>query len=564
MTNLLTPSVASPAPVGTIIHWNVSVSGAASENNWYRFRARRMDTPFSLIRDYGPEATLDWTAADREGVYEVEASAMNLENGDTAVATSTFQMLPVATGNQPVVSPTANPLVFLYSAQGCDSGQRMRVEFLGADGIQATPYKGCRSGSTMNLYLAGLRPKSHYYARHTIDTGSQFIFGDIVSFTTGDAWPNLFTETVLTAAQKTVSNGTLLGSSFDGVAVAHALDGTPVWFCPNSAFITRPEPGGTFWGIVMSGSADQAHQTIRKFDLLGLTLLETNAARVNQQLKALGKREISAFHHEVRTLPGGRIAALAAVEQILTDVQGPGPVDVIGDMIVVFDKDLNVVWTWDTFDHLDLGRKAVLGETCANAGACAPHYLSQDANDWTHGNSLQQTADGNLLYSSRHQDWLIKVNYNFGEGDGSVLWKLGKDGDFRFDSADPYPWFSHQHDGNFVATDPSTLLVFDDGNTRIQSAGSGNSRGQAIRLDEQNRTATLVLNADLGVYSLALGSAQMLQNGDYHFDAGYVATDTGSTAFSIEVDPAGNLVYRAQANTLLYRSFRLTDIYSAR
>ena len=70
-------------------------------------------------------------------------------------------------------------------------------------------------------------------------------------------------------------------------------------------------------------------------------------------MTALGKRSITGFHHEARTLPDGNIAVLAAVEQILTDVQGPGPVDVLGDMIVVLDKNLNVVWTWDTFDYLD-------------------------------------------------------------------------------------------------------------------------------------------------------------------------------------------------------------------
>ena len=67
-----------------------------------------------------------------------------------------------------------------------------------------------------------------------------------------------------------------------------------------------------------------------------MTLLETNAARVNEQLLAMGKRQITAFHHEARPLEW-RLAVLGDVEQILTDVQGPGPVDVVGDMIVVLD-----------------------------------------------------------------------------------------------------------------------------------------------------------------------------------------------------------------------------------
>ena len=105
-------------------------------------------------------------------------------------------------------------------------------------------------------------------------------------------------------------------------------------------------------------------------------------------------------------------------------------------------------------------------------------------------------------------------------------------------------------------------MVFDDGNTRVSVLGQGNSRGQVIRLDEQNRVATFSLNADLGVYSLAVGSAQKLQNGDYHFDAGYVVEAGGAVSYSIEVDGSGNILYSAKANTILYRSFRMMDMYT--
>jgi len=232
-------------------------------------------------------------------------------------------------------------------------------------------------------------------------------------------------------------------------------------------------------------------------------------------------------------------------------------------MVIVFDQNLNVVWTWDTFDHLDVTRRAVLGETCLVNGGCAPYALANDANDWTHGNAVQQTPDGALLYSSRHQDWLIKIDYNNGEGDSHVIWRLGKDGDFQFLSSDTYPWFSHQHDGHFLFSSPSTLLVYDDGNTRVSQLNQGNSRGQVLELDEKNRTATLRVNADLGVYSLAVGSAQRLRDGDYHFDSGYVVQEDNSVvAYSSEVDESGAIVYDAEANTILYRSFRMTDMYT--
>jgi hypothetical protein len=205
-------------------------------------------------------------------------------------------------------------------------------------------------------------------------------------------------------------------------------------------------------------------------------------------------------------------------------------------------------------------RVAVLGETCPSA--CPPTVLSQSGNDWTHGNAIQQTPDGNLLYSSRHQDWLIKIDYEYGEGDGHILWRMGVDGDFTIDSPDPYPWFSHQHDGNFEAADPTRLIVFDDGNTRVRAEQGGNSRGQVLAIDEPSRTVKPVLNADLGVYSQAVGSAQLLRDGNYAFDAGFVVEDGGIDSYSFEVDSTGAIVYSAHANAILYRSFRMVDMYT--
>ena len=326
--------------------------------------------------------------------------------------------------------------------------------------------------------------------------------------------------------------------------------------------MTRPGEDGTFFGILEA--TDPEHDVVRRFDLVGMTVQETNVARVNEQLAALGKRAISGFHHEARPLSGGRLLVLAAVEQILYDVQGPGAVDVIGDMILVLDADLQVVWSWDTFDHLDPHRRAVLGETCLGGSGCAVHYLSADANDWTHGNSVQETLDGTLLYSSRHQDWLIKIDFRDGAGSGDVIWRLGKDGDFTYDSADSYPWFSHQHDAGYEPGSLSTITLFDNGNTRLVVDPEGTSRGQEIQLDEEHRTARLVLNASLGVKSLALGSAQKLRDGDYHFNAGFIldpASAVNPTALSIEVDPAGSIVNSVRFLAAVYRSFRAEDLY---
>lgn len=560
ITVTLSTSENSPAPIGAMVRFTATTDEAQGEVR-HRFRVRKLGRSYQLIRDFNPAVDMDWTATANEGTYEIEVTARDLATGDTATTSTLFQFAPRATAKEAAVSPTANALVFLYSAPACESGGRMRVTFSTENGpLTRTPYKNC-TGLTMNFHLAGMRPETNYTAFHTLDTGSEFLNSPPLAFTTGRLPGELYTNNILVSQPPATANPILLGTPLGGRPVANDLDGNVLWYGPdNISFVTRPETGGEMWALIESAGGIGSEQIVRRFDLTGMTLAETNAERVNEQLRAMNKREITAFHHEALSIPGGRVAVLADVEQILTDVQGPGPVDVLGDMILVLDKDMNVVWTWDTFDHLDVRRLAVLGEKCP--AACPPTRLSSTGTDWTHGNAIDYTPDGQLLYSTRHQDWLVKVDYSYGEGDGHVIWRMGKDGDFTFNSSDPFPWFSHQHDGNFLASDPTRLLVFDDGNTRIARAGHGNSRGQVLQVDEDNLTVTPILNADLGVYSQAVGSAQILRDGNYHFDAGFVVENGTVDAYSIEVDPTGRILYNVHTNTVLYRSFRLTDMYT--
>ncbi len=562
IASAMSVSVDSPSAggsaVGTVVTWTAAVSEADPGTLWYRFRARRAGKDFQTIVDYGPNQSFDWAASDREGLYEIEASVRNLSTGEMQTATATIPVQPLATGSTPIIHPTANLLVYLYSATACDAGSRMRVRFVGPDQrMQNTPWKNC-DGATMNFYLAGLRGASNYQVQHTIDTGSAFVQGPTLTLATAPPPPGLPSQQVIQAPASPLPDGILLQSTLFAPTVAADLSGNVIWYYTgNVSFLTRPDVGGYFFGVLEDTTADQSGQILREFDVTGRTVLETNAARVSEQLTALGMRPISAFHHEARRLPDGRIAVLAGVEQILTDVQGPGPVDVLGDMIIVMDSNLQVVWAWDAFDHLDVTRQATLGDTCA-AGNCPPLFLASDANDWLHGNSVQQMPDGNLLYSTRSQDWVIKIDYRNGAGTGDVLWRLGSGGDFSIESSDPLPWFSHQHDPE-VESDNLTIMLCDNGNLRQATDPNADSRGQVLILDEGNRSARLVVNNDLGQYSFALGAAQKLPNGDYHFLAGFLPD---GTSISMEMDAVGNVMYALQGSAPAYRTFRMRDLYT--
>jgi len=457
----------------------------------------------------------------------------------------------------------------------------MSVTWQSSGGIlQSTPLQTCGTQPTMNFYLAGLEQNQPYQVQHVIESGpllmpsgetptpaSTIALGPMLNFTTGSISVTAPPINVPPQGSIPTVDGILLQSLFSRTSIATDLNGNVIWYSPpDISYLTRPQTGGTFLGIGEFPTLDPSQQFFREFDLAGITLAETNAARVNEQLATMGVHAINAFHHEARKLPNGQYLVLANSERILTNVQGPGAVDVIGDTILVLDQNLQVVWTWDSFNYLDTSRVAPLNETCAlppTGLACPPIYLSSTANDWLHGNALQLTADGNILYSMRDQDWVIKIDYANGAGSGVVLWRMGIDGDFQIQSSDPSPWFSHQHDPNFQA-DGTTLLVFDDGNERAAVNPAAQSRGQALSVDETNRTVYLVLNADLGSYSEAVGSAQKLPNGNYHFDSGFILDAQGNlNAQSVELNPSGTQVFEIGFEAPEYRTFRMQDLYTA-
>ena len=157
---------------------------------------------------------------------------------------------------------------------------------------------------------------------------------------------------------------------------------------------------------------------------------------------------------------------------------------------------------------------------------------------------------------------MIKIDFRDGTGTGDVIWRFGKDGDFLLDSSEPTDWFSHPHDAHF---DGRRLWLYDNGNTRRQAwGGPFNSRGQVYLVNEQNRTASLELSADLGNASDSQGSAQRLSNGNYHFLSGMLTNGTKRYNQSHEVSPAGlggAIRYCFEVNAASYRSFRLHSLY---
>jgi arylsulfate sulfotransferase len=575
MSVVLSGSVSSPAPLGTPVTWTADVSGAEPGTLWYRFRTRysqvgvrahAVNFGYHTVVDYGPNASFTWSTIAREGPYEIEVSVQNKNTGETAANTSLFTLTRLA-GGTPVLTATSHPLVYIYSIPACSG--RWQAETISPQGVvQSTPLQPCDSHFSNNVYVSGMMANATYTVRtRMMDGDDGGVTGSALALTTSSL-PIQLPRIVQTGGTTPASSDILLHAVLNTNAIATDLNGNVVWYVPFMlTLITRPVAGGAFLGIIEDGTKGPSEQIFREFDLTGATLAETNAARVSEQLTDRGMRPINSFHHEAIRLPDGRYLVMAGTEQIMNDVQGPGPVDILGDMILVLDANLQVVWAWDAFDHLDPNRQAILGETCTYPAtvACSNFYLASTANDWLHGNSLQLTPDGNILYSVRHQDWVVKIDYRNGAGSGDILWRMGPDGDFQINSSSVYPWFSHQHDPNFLP-DNQTLLVFDNGNTRITNGGgSGNSRAMVLRIDEQGRTAAVTTETDLGVNSAALGTAEGLTDGGSHFAAGFF-TDPDAPPSRItqlyELDASGAIESILRVYAQEYRNIRMSNLYT--
>jgi hypothetical protein len=527
-------------------------------------RSREDTLGYQTIVDYGPKSVFTWATIAHVGLYEIEVSARNVATGESATASAQYVLTPLATGSDAVLTPTPNPLVYIYSAPACRGN--VRVQLTSPEGtVQSTPLEPCGPRGGLNVYVAGMRPDTTYSVQHQVVDGDTTSVGPALPLTT--AGLPITAPQIVAPATALDSPDVLLHSFINTNPIATDMSGNIVWYAPFPlTVLTTPAPGGAFLGISSDGTKDSSQQTFVKFDLSGATLAETNAARVSEQLIAMGMHPITCFHHEAIQLPDGKYLVMAGSERILTDVQSPGPVDVLGDTILVLDRNLQLAWAWDAFDHLDPHRQAILKETCTYPAtvACSNFYQAAAANDWLHGNALQLTPDGNILYSVRAQDWVVKIDYRNGSGTGDILWRMGVGGDFQINSTDNYPWFSHQHNPNFLA-DGQTLLVFDNGNTRISSNPGENSRAQVFHVDEANLLVTPVINTDLGVNSAALGTAELLPDGTYHFNAGFIfdPANPGNLITKLfHLDASGAIESSTRVSAAEYRNFRMTDLYT--
>ena len=429
-----------------------------------------------------------WVPTGIEGAYKIRVVAKDFATGQIASKTITFAVNPLVTGGTPVVQRTANPLVALFSAPSCPGGSTMRVTYQRESGgapASVTNWMGCHPPKTMTFEIAGMYPNTAYTMFAQTKTGSTITNSSTVALTTG-ALPTTIPFPIFSVktAGNDPSNPVLIHNPISfGVTTVYPdtatdLTGKIIWYyssrdVTHADVMARPLTGGGFITLEDDHAWDPTvtqEQYLRQIDLAGNIVRETNMGAIQQELLAKGAVDggpcsaisspppigaacAGSFHHDaIQTLPNGYTAVLLAIEKIFPPgTQGDNsgkPVDIIGDMIVVLDTNWQVQWYWDSFNPGGGGNgypnlpvettTAVTGDSCGvDTFGCPPVFLLGSsiaplAHDWLHANSLYYwpapqngSTSGDIIWSSRHQDWIFRIDYKDGAGTGNILWRMG-------------------------------------------------------------------------------------------------------------------------------------------
>jgi arylsulfate sulfotransferase len=587
----LRSSLSSPQPVGSSIgllpQIDMANPGMPGQGGMmvYQYSVSVNGGPFRIVRDFSQQPLFAWTPELFEQKAVARLIVRNNKTKEKMQADLPFEIVSRVKGKVPVAMPTSHPLVALFSAPPCPAGSQFRVAFHadGEEDITRTPAQPCRASLSNNVYVAGMRAETKYLMREELSSGGSVKSGNWLPFETGmldGNFPPVSIAIPRVGAPNTAEPVVIFSaeSLAGGIRpMATDLQGRTIWYLRTPDSITRVIPGGHF--LVLADGANSVNNTkesqlLREVDLLGNIVRETNAGRMAEQLEPFGihsdcrkggKECVSGVHHEAIRLPNGHTMVVAGIERMMpAGTQGAKEaVDVLGDLVIDLDENFQVTAVWNCFDHLDIKRKSLLDAKCkTGGGGCPPVLLMDEANGWTHSNSLNYIpSTGDFLVSMPEQDWVLKVDWKNGKGSGKILWRLGNEGDFKVESTDPYPWFSYQHDAGFEPVNSNMLTIVDDVFALKGKNDKAGVRGQVWQLDEEKHIARLVYNAETGLNTICCGSMQALKNGGYSTEVGW---NLPLRTRAAETDKDGKVVFAIDIDGVIgYRSYRVPDMYSA-
>ncbi len=330
---------------------------------------------------------------------------------------------------------------------------------------------------------------------------------DIYSFNTG-ALPESLPDLILNNTSLDFEGYIMVGTYLPGVVFALNDNAEYVWyeFHNSTVLVSTITPNQSVVNLL--GAQDYIEQnfygdTIRSYEYL--------------------EDYNDILHHEIFINDNNETLSLIKDVRLydLTTVGGGNSENVSSDGIIIFNKDGTERWRWSLFDV---------------ANPLDDPFIASTANDWSHGNALSYDKDGNFLISLRNFNQIWKINST----DGSLMWKLGQNGDFQMDVDD---YFLQQH----------AVHLTPDGDMMLYDNGDGNnprSRALVFEIDETNMTASTKLKIQLPAdyYSARQSNCSMIDDDKVLFgnslQNAVIITDLNGN-FLWDIETSGTTFYRA-------------------
>ncbi|MEM8859859.1 MAG: aryl-sulfate sulfotransferase, partial [Chloroflexota bacterium] len=244
------------------------------------------------------------------------------------------------------------------------------------------------------------------------------------------------------------------------------------------------------------------------------------------------------IHHCIYELSNGNFMAFTANKKIVEDFytsefdpDAPRKTQpVMGDTIIEFTREGEIVWRWNCFDHLDpyrLGYEALYSYWWVRG---FPDHM-----DWSHGNSMWIDEEENtVLLCLRIQEAILKIDRATGE----IIWILGEHTDWSEEMQKKLlkpigdvQWPYHMHTPSM--TPDGTFMIFDNGVfqarpfTMPKPPAETYGRAAEYRIDEENMTIEELWSSNKkddpdNLVSYAMGDADLMpQTGNILISYGF-------------------------------------------
>ena len=227
-----------------------------------------------------------------------------------------------------------------------------------------------------------------------------------------------------------------------------------------------------------------------------------------------------------------------------------------GQEIVEFDKNSEIVWSWDPFDHFTMADFDNHGHTWNDA------YLHMEY-DWNHSNAIFFDEIESAIYLSvRHLSRITKIGYPSGE----IIYNISLPPPY-ISSGESYIGndllFSFQH--HVEKLDNGNLTFFDNGNISDLIFGQNQRISRALEIEVIGDTACNIVweySLPPNLFGHAGGSVQILDNDNILI---YTRGNGGGTLEPsiLEVTRDQEIVWKMTGTSIYawYRAFRIPSLH---